>query len=169
MTTTSNKPFNKALEVHYHPFLHGKGITEETAQRFGVGYCKKGTMKGRIVFPLHNPRGQLVGYIGRSVKPDAKAKWFFLKRFVNPALELFNLHRLVGRFRVVYLCSNPFRVLSLYQEGTENTLSMTGPQLSQAQAALLRASFQEVYLKASPGLEKQVNRTLRNAGVRVYL
>jgi len=166
---TSNQPFKKTLELHYHPFLHGKGISEATAQEFGVGYCKQGTMKGRIVFPLHTPQGVLVGYIGRSVDPKAKAKWFHLKKFLNPALELFNIHRLTGHHRVCYLCSNPFQVLMLKQDGTPNAVSMTGPQVSPTQVDLIKEHFQEVFLRVSPALQKAVGGALRNAGVRAYL
>ena len=169
MVMTSNEPFKGSLELHYHPYLMGKGVTEETAQFFGVGYCKSGTMRGRIVFPLHNPRGILVGYIGRAVDPKAKAKWFHLKKFVCPAWELFNLHRVKDNFRVGYLHSNPFQVLTAKQEGTQNAVAMTGPQLSQTQVGLISQYFQEVNIRVSPALEKGVREALRNAGVRAYL
>ena len=51
-----------------HPYLAERGITEETAIEFGVGfYAGPGLMHGRLVIPIHNGDGELVAYCGRSV------------------------------------------------------------------------------------------------------
>ena len=40
--------------AHENPFIQGRGITKETAQTFGVGFFSgKGSMAGRVVFPLN--------------------------------------------------------------------------------------------------------------------
>lgn len=51
-----------------YPYLTKRGITKETAATFGVGFFPgKGTMAGRIVIPIHNVKGKLVAYAGRSI------------------------------------------------------------------------------------------------------
>src|SRR5947209_68500 len=51
-----------------HPYLAERGITRETAERFGVGFFPgKGSMAGRIVIPIHNAEGELVAYAGRAL------------------------------------------------------------------------------------------------------
>jgi DNA primase len=50
-----------------HPYLRSRGFTEETSRHFGLGFCSKGYLKGRVVVPLHDHIGQLVGYAGRIV------------------------------------------------------------------------------------------------------
>ena len=51
-----------------HADLKTRGIKPETADHFGVGFFPgKGSMKGRVVFPIRNPAGELVGYAGRSI------------------------------------------------------------------------------------------------------
>jgi DNA primase len=52
-------------------YLLNRGFTEETIAHFGLGYCTKGTFAGRIVIPLHNLEGQLIGYAGRLVFDEA--------------------------------------------------------------------------------------------------
>jgi hypothetical protein len=43
------------------PYLAERGITEETAVEFGVGFCAgPGLMHGRSVIPIHNAVGQLI-------------------------------------------------------------------------------------------------------------
>jgi DNA primase len=51
-----------------HPYLRSRGIKEETAREFGVGFFSgKGSMSGRVVIPISNERGELVAYAGRSI------------------------------------------------------------------------------------------------------
>jgi DNA primase len=45
-----------------HPYLRSRGFTDETIRHFGLGYCKRGMLKGRIAIPLHDHQGQLIGY-----------------------------------------------------------------------------------------------------------
>lgn len=50
-----------------HPYLRSRGFTDETIRHFGLGYCSKGYLAGRIAIPLHDQLGRLVGYAGRIV------------------------------------------------------------------------------------------------------
>jgi DNA primase len=34
---------------------------------FGLGYCSRGMLKGRLAIPLHDQQGRLIGYAGRVV------------------------------------------------------------------------------------------------------
>ncbi len=61
--------------------IQERGISVDTAERFGVGFFPgKGSMAGRIVFPLHE-NGSLVGYAGRTTLPvtDHNPKWLLGK------------------------------------------------------------------------------------------
>jgi hypothetical protein len=62
-----NAPLNFELQHldSKHPYLPDRGFQPETIARFGLGYCNRGLMQGRIAIPLHNPKGELVGYAGR--------------------------------------------------------------------------------------------------------
>jgi DNA primase len=50
-----------------HPYLRGRGFTDATIKDFGLGFCSKGYLSGRIAIPLHDEQGRLVGYAGRIV------------------------------------------------------------------------------------------------------
>jgi DNA primase len=50
-----------------HPYLSNLGFTSGTIAHFKLGFCSKGIMKDRIVIPLHDAAGRLVGYAGRVV------------------------------------------------------------------------------------------------------
>src|SRR5207245_5701431 len=60
-----NKPLTFTLKDvdAKHQYLRSRGIKEETAQHFGVGFFPgKGSMSGRVVIPIHNSKGELVAY-----------------------------------------------------------------------------------------------------------
>ncbi len=77
-----NKPLTWKLQGvnPRHDIIQSRGISIETAEKWGVGYyrSKQGTasMDDRIVFPLYED-GNLVGYAGRTVLPvsDDNPKW----------------------------------------------------------------------------------------------
>ena len=80
-----------------HPYLDERGIPPELRERFGLGYCEKGIMAGRVCIPIHNADGQIVAYAGRWVGPledlpEGKGKYELPTGF-RKELELFNLHR----------------------------------------------------------------------------
>ena len=56
----------KALDPE-HPYLKQRGLTAKTIAHFGLGYCSRGLMQGRIAIPLHDSQGRLIGYAGRLV------------------------------------------------------------------------------------------------------
>ena len=51
-----------------HPYLSARGISEWTADTFGVGfYAGPGLLSRRLVIPIHDEVGHLVAYCGRSL------------------------------------------------------------------------------------------------------
>jgi DNA primase len=50
-----------------HPYLLNRGFSREIIEYFGLGFCSKGLMKDRIVIPLRDHDGILIGYAGRVV------------------------------------------------------------------------------------------------------
>ena len=77
-----------------HAYLRERGIDAHTAAHFGVGYyAGPGLLQGRVVIPIHDERGHLLAYAGRSINgtgPKYKLPTGFAKsRF------LFNLHRAI--------------------------------------------------------------------------
>ena len=89
-----NKPLTFTLKDidPTHPYLRQRGIKEEIARHFGVGFFPgRGSMLGRVVIPIHNQKGELIAYAGRSID-GTEPKYKFPAGFVKSA-ALFNLHR----------------------------------------------------------------------------
>jgi DNA primase len=76
-----------------HPHLTERGLSAETIAEFGLGYCQKGGMTGRIVIPIHNAEGQLLAYAERwpGTPPDEDTPKYKLPPCFRKAQELFNL------------------------------------------------------------------------------
>jgi hypothetical protein len=49
---------------HEHPQVQSLGLPAEKAAELGIGYAGRGTMQKRVLFPLRDRKGTLLGYIG---------------------------------------------------------------------------------------------------------
>ena len=47
-----------------HPAVEAVGFDPQTAEALGIGYAKKGIMRGTVAVPVRLPDGTLAGYIG---------------------------------------------------------------------------------------------------------
>ena len=87
-----------------HPYLHERGLSAEQVALFGLGYCSRGVMAGRICIPIHDNGGNLVAYAGRwpgDDVPEGDGKYKLPGKF-EKARVLFNLHRVpMGEHLVV--------------------------------------------------------------------
>lgn len=136
-----NKPFGRELELeHEHPFLIERGIEPELAEKYGIGFCNAGIMKGRIAIPIHNLEGKILAYAGRYADediPDGTDRYRFPKRFLK-SLELYNLHRAVElKKRYLVIVEGYWSAIRLNEAGIPATALM-GTSLSPAQAELVR-------------------------------
>lgn len=141
----TNKPLTFTLQKidHRHPYLSERGITEATAQEFGIGFFPgKGSMHGRIVIPIHNATGELVAYAGRSID-GSEPRYKFPAGF-HKSRELFNLHRVVGEPSVV-LVEGFFDCMKVAQAGFP-CVALMGSTMSAAQEKYLADHFGLVVL-----------------------
>ncbi len=148
-----NKPLGFQLQHidHSHPYLTDRGITPETAEHFGVGFFpgKSRLLNGRIIFPIHNTRGDgnPVAYAGRSID-GVEPKYVFPPGF-KKSLELYNLHRVPTDSNRIVVVEGFFTVLRFHQAGCPAVVSLMGSAASEAQIRLL-AAFPRVTLCLDP-------------------
>ena len=115
-----------------------RGIKKETIKEFGLGYCKRGILKGRIAIPIHNEKGELVAYAGRypGDPPEGESKYIFPPNF-KKSLILFNLNRVEGEEKELILVEGFFDVFNLWQAGVKNAVALTGTSLTEEQEELI--------------------------------
>jgi DNA primase len=137
-----NPPLPFALKHldHEHPYLATRGLTTKTIEEFGLGYCTKGLMKGRIAIPVHNENGELVAYGGRwpGEPPEGEGKYKLPAGF-HKSLVVFNLHRVraLAQTQSLILVEGFFDCMRLWQAGIHNVVGLMGSTLSPEQEALI--------------------------------
>lgn len=138
-----NKPLTFTLQNidHSHPYLHERGVMKETVEKFGVGFFSgKGSMHDRIVIPIHNSKGELVAYAGRSID-GSEPRYKFPAGF-HKSMELFNVHRVKEEVSVV-LVEGFFDCMKVTQAGFP-CVALMGSTISNAQEEIIREYFAHV-------------------------
>lgn len=65
----ANEVFGKTLRLkHDHPYLATRGLAPKRAQYWGIGWVPRGLLRGRIGVPIRNREGDIVAYMGRTLK-----------------------------------------------------------------------------------------------------
>lgn len=135
--------------VSDHPYLKLRGLSPETIAHFGLGYCSRGLMQGRIAIPLHDSQGQLIGYAGRLVDDNAinadNPKYRFPsareregKRYeFHKSLFVYNGHRIPRPVDDLIVVEGFPSVWWLHQNGYTNVVAVMGSSCSSEQAALI--------------------------------
>lgn len=134
-----NPPLTFELKLDpTHPYLAERGLSPTIIATFGLGYCSRGSMAGRICIPIHNECGELVAYAGRwpgEDVPDGQERYKLPPKFQKSAV-LFNLHRVDPGGHVV-LVEGYWSAIRLHALGLP-VAALMGWSVAAEQAALLR-------------------------------
>lgn len=133
-----NPPLRISLNLDpTHPYLLGRGLSPEIVEPFGLGFCDRGLMRGRIAIPIHDEEGCLIAYAGRWATEEVPAGQlrYLLPRGFQKQLVLFNLHRLRGE-RSLVMVESYWSVFRLGSLGAP-AVALMGRELSVAHIDLL--------------------------------
>jgi len=136
-----NKPLAFTLkDIAYCDYLRQRGISEETAKKFGVGFFPgKGSMEGRVVIPINDENGALVAYAGRAI--DGTEPKYKLPPGFHKSRVLYNRYAVKGD--VVVLVEGFFDCMAVTSAGFP-CVALMGRTLSDNQERLL--SFKRIAL-----------------------
>jgi len=127
-----------------YDFLLSKKVTPATMEKVGLVKKKEGTtdsfydtFRGRIIFPISDSSGRVVGFSGRILVDDGKSP----KYLNSPETELFNkseilygLHKAKHVIRERDYCilvEGQMDLVSLHQAGFTNTVASSGTALTE--------------------------------------
>lgn len=127
-----------------HSFLEQRSIKPILAEFFELGFCSYGLLKNRIAIPLHNTKGNILGYMGRAISASTSPKYLFPKNFKKTAF-LFNFHRIKKASAPIFIVEGPFDVIHLHNLGF-NAVALLGCNLSYEQLLLLKELKQHFIL-----------------------
>lgn len=129
-----------ALKAQFKPeFLTESGLSlvkEDSGARYD-------RFRGRIIFPIHDVSGKVVGFAGRILKKDAKAA-----KYVNsPESDLYHKSRILYGLHLAkqairsadhaILVEGYTDLISLYQAGVQHVVASSGTALTEEQLRLL--------------------------------
>lgn len=139
-------PLRFSLHLRWHPYLEERGVHPDTATGFGIGYyAGSGFLHHRIVFPIHDSVGRLVGYAGRSLD-GGEPRYLFPAGF-RKSQVVFNLHRAVRKAaQCAIVVEGFFDCLRVFQAGYSNVVALMGVSLSEVQEQLLLERFPRLVL-----------------------
>lgn len=132
-----------------HPYLSGRGFSSETIHHFGLGYCSRGFLAGRIAIPLHNQSSELIGYAGRLVDDarisEENPKYLFpSKRERSGVIQdfdesrlVYNGHRIAEPVDQLIVVRGFASVWWLWQTGYSNVVGLMSCACSDEQANIL--------------------------------
>ena len=130
-----------------------RGIGDEIIEKYGIGFCDKGSHMGRIVVPSYDKEGELNYYVARSWDPRTKAK------YKNPEAEkskiIFN-ENLIDWDKDIYLVEGVFDGFFL-----ENSIPLLGKFVSEN-------LFKSLYTKSKGNIIISLDGDAWNDSVKIY-
>ena len=150
-STVVNPPLDFALKTldAAHPYFADHKLSPDTVSRFKLGFCTRGTLKGRVAIPLEDDQGQLVGYAGliaheESVTSEDPKFVFPAGREIDGVPHIFDRSKfLYNGFRIKQSVKDLIVVLechvvwALWQAGFANVVSLMGYEVSPEHMALI--------------------------------
>jgi DNA primase len=134
-------------------YLKSRGIGDSMIEKYNIGFCDKGSFKGRIVVPSYNTKGVLNYYITRSWDPKSKVK------YKNPEVEkekiIFNEY-LINWEEDIFLVEGVFDAFFL-----PNSIPMLGKHMS----PLL---FESIYSKSKGDIIIALDGDAFNDSINLY-
>lgn len=142
-------------DAFLYPILKNKNKDDKMLMDIGlinkVGDNLTDVFKNRILFPLYNLEGKVVGFSGRIYKTDATPKYLNTKEtyLFKKGNTLFNYHRAVNEIRVkkeAILVEGYMDCIRLYINGVKNVLAIMGTSLTNEQVTILKKLHSKVIL-----------------------
>lgn len=106
--------------------------------------------KGRVMFPIHNLSGKVIGFGGRVMQKDAKTA----KYMNSPESEvyhksdtlygIFQARKAISQLENCYLVEGYTDVITLHQAGIQNVVASSGTSLTEGQIKLLKRFTENV-------------------------
>ncbi|WP_185878120.1 DNA primase [Blattabacterium cuenoti] len=126
-----------------------KGFRLNDLIKLGLVFCKKSKyfdyFRKRIIFPIHNLNGQVVGFGGRNTN---NSDYFNVKYINSPNNDIFKKSKILyGLFQskidilkkdTCYMVEGYTDVISLYQSGIKNVVSTSGISITVNQIILIK-------------------------------
>jgi len=133
-----------------------KGYKEEYLTELGLtGKLQSGKLydiyRGRVIFPIHNDAGKVIGFGGRILKKDGKDPRKYVNSRENTIYHksdtLYGIYfakNAIHKQQNVYLVEGYTDVISMHESGVENVVASSGTSLTQGQIRMITKRTQNI-------------------------
>lgn len=114
--------------VNNFNFYIKRGIKKEVLLELGASYCMNGKMNRRIIFPVTDDNGRIIGLNGRHIQEDHDIKWKAIGRkssWVFPR-QSFDF---IKKSKTVILVEGISDIVALYDAGIKSCLCLFGTKI----------------------------------------
>lgn len=157
--------WSDAGKVGREYLLDKRGIKEETAKKFNLGYVPKCShqLSNRIIFPIYDSTDHLIALSSRKLTDDKPVYWH--ERY-NKSFYLYGLNISKSRIlekKFVIITEGNIDVLQCHNYGLTNVVGLLGTSISDIQiATLLRYCDRMIFI-----FDNDENKAGEKAGQRV--
>lgn len=136
-------------------FMVSQGVEVKKLQELGLVSTGKGKcydrFRNRVMFPIINTSGKVIGFGGRAVSPEDSPKYLNSpeSRIFQKKNNLYGLNisrKAAGDEGFLILVEGYMDVIALYQSGVHNVAASLGTALTENQARLIHRYTKEVVL-----------------------
>jgi len=135
--------------------------------------------RGRLMFPIHNETGKVIGFGGRALRPGEEPKYLNSPEtaLYRKSYVLYNLHRAKDAIRkseYSVLVEGYMDVIGVYSAGVHNVVASCGTSLTNTQVRILKRHSERIVVNFDPdtaganATEKYL-QTMLDEGLRVRI
>jgi DNA primase len=154
-------------------FLKKSGLPNDILLSTGIVRLKDGDMydmfRGRVVIPIFDVNGRVIGFGGRAIEKDALPKYInspespvFSKRTALFGIE--KTRKDITELNEAFIVEGYFDLIALYQHGLRNVVATLGTAITENQLSRLRNYTENITLMLD-GDEAGVKSALRLIGI----
>jgi DNA primase len=170
---------------HLLGHFKGMGTSEALLEKAGLiiksdkkeGYYDR--FRGRVMFPIYNVKGDIIGFGGRTLDSEDSAKYINSSESLifQKGKNLFGLNLAKESIRkedAVLITEGYFDVITAHQNGIKNVVATLGTALTKDHAHLLKRYTKNIYLvfdadKAGESAVKRVEELFSQEMFRIYV
>ena len=150
-----NAKVRDVFDIGYSPlntnlcaFLKAKGAKEADIVSANVGYMTDNGLRdvfaGRITFPIHDRKGNPIGFSARTLDPQNPSKYINTNEtdIFKKGDIVYNSHRAALSARhdgCIYVCEGVTDVIAFYRAGLENAVCTLGTSCTSSQIRVLKS------------------------------
>ena len=164
-------------------FLQSKGHSLKTIEDIGIASMLAGSYfdknQGRVIFPICDEDGNVIGYSARRIKDSQEAKYVNSPetKLFHKSSVLYNYHIAKEKARIngyIYVCEGFMDVFALAKIGIDSAVAIMGTALTNEHIAMLRKLNVEIRLCLDGDLPGQTammkaSKQLADAGLSIRI